>query len=274
VRGRLAAAALALLLAGAADADELTLDGSLTQGGLVRGHVAPGAAVELDGRAVRVAADGAFIVGFGRDAAPSAVLTVRWPDGRSEARTLSVAPRLYEVQRVDGLPPKTVTPDPATLERIRADADEVRRVRRRDSDEDGFAGRLIWPARGPLSGVYGSQRILNGEPRAPHLGVDIAAPAGTPVLAAAGGTVTLARSLVLTGNTAIIDHGHGLSTTYAHMAELAVKEGQHVARGQEIGTVGATGRATGPHLHWGLEWFETRLDPMLAAGPMPQQAAR
>jgi murein DD-endopeptidase MepM/ murein hydrolase activator NlpD len=273
VRTAAAAAAFALLLAGAARADDLALTGSFTQGGLVHGRAAPQAIVSLDGRLVHVAPDGGFILGFGRDAAPSAALTVLWPQGLGEERTLEIAPRRYDVQRVDGLPPKTVTPDAETLARIRRDGETVRAVRQLDSDEPFFAGRLIWPAHGPISGVWGSQRVLNGEPRQPHFGVDIAAPAGTPVVAAAGGEVTMAQNLVLTGNTAIIDHGHGLSTTYAHMATLEVARGQRVEQGQRIGTVGATGRATGPHLHWSLEWFGVRLDPMLAAGPMPQQTA-
>ncbi len=130
---------------------------------------------------------------------------------------------------------------------------------------------LHWPATGPISGVYGSQRILNGEPRAPHGGVDVAAARGSPVVAAAGGTVTLAeRDLFYTGGTVIIDHGHGLATTYQHMDSVGVTVGQHVEAGERIGTVGATGRVTGPHLHWSLNWYEVRLDPLLVAGPMPE----
>jgi murein DD-endopeptidase MepM/ murein hydrolase activator NlpD len=253
-------------------AGTLTLDGAATQGGLMRGTTEPEAHVRLDGRTVRVAPDGGFIIGFGRDAGSRAILEVAHPDGSFEQREVAVATRRYDIQRVDKLPPATVTPDPAALERIRREAEAVRAARRTDSEESGHAGPLRWPATGPLSGVWGSQRILNGEPRAPHYGVDVAAPAGTPVTAAAAGQVTLAQELFLTGNTVVIDHGYGLSTTYAHMATLAVHPGQHVAQGQEIGTVGATGRATGPHLHWSAEWYEVRLDPALLAGPMPAAA--
>ena len=269
-----AAALLALaVLSLPAAAGTLAFDGAATQGGLVRGTTEPEAQVTLDGRTVRVAPDGGFIIGFGRDAAPRAVLEIVHPDGSFEQRELAVAARGYDIQRIDNLPPSQVVPDPAALARIKRDAEAVRAVRRTDSDEAGHAGPLRWPATGPLSGVWGSQRILNGEPRAPHYGVDVAAPAGTPVTAAAAGQVTLAQDLFLTGNTVVIDHGYGLSTTYAHMETLAVQPGQRVAQGQEIGKVGATGRVTGPHLHWSAEWYEVRLDPALLAGPMPAAMA-
>lgn len=269
MKGCLAAFAAVLLAAAPATADSLTLDGDFAEGGLVRAAVAPGTRVTLDGRSVPVAPDGRFLLGFGRDAPATAELVLLLPDGTREERRLAVAPRSYAVQRIDGLPRDTVTPDPATLERIKREAGEVRAARALSSEESGFEEHLVWPVRGPLSGLYGSQRILDGEPRAPHLGVDIAAPAGTPVVAAAAGMVRLAEALFLTGNTVIIDHGGGLTTTYAHLSRMAVRVGQHVRQGTEIGAVGATGRATGPNLHWGVEWLGTRLDPQLAAGPMP-----
>ncbi len=236
----------------------------------MRGTVEPGTKVTLDGRALRVAPDGGFIFGFSRDAPGHAALDLTYPDGRHEHRDLAVRARQYEVQRIDGLPQEQVTPDPAQLERIKREAALINKARAADSDMLGFEEPLRWPVLGPISGVYGSQRILNGEPRQPHSGVDIAAPAGSPVVAAAGGTVTLAEpDLFFTGMTVIIDHGYGLSTIYQHLSRLDVAAGQHVEAGDTIGAVGATGRVTGPHLHWGMSWYDVRLDPALAAGAMP-----
>ena len=163
-----------------------------------------------------------------------------------------------------------VTPDAATLERIKREQGKINAARAVDSDLLSFERAFVWPATGPISGVYGSQRILNGEPRAPHMGLDIAAPRGSPVLAAGAGVVTLAeRTLFFTGGTVIIDHGYGLATTYQHLDRVDVAVGEHVAAGQPIGLLGATGRVTGPHLHWALNWYEVRLDPALAMGAMP-----
>jgi hypothetical protein len=251
-------------------AHALDLVGKFVAGGLVLGTTTPGATATLDGRTLPVSPEGRFVFGFGRDAT-AALLRVTLPDGSDEERRLAVAKREWDIQRVDGVPQNTVTPDPAELARIKREAAAIRALRQTASAEADFITPMIWPAHGPISGVYGSQRILNGEPRAPHMGVDIAAPAGTPVVAAAGGTVRLAETLFLTGNTILIDHGYGLETSYAHLSRLDVKPGQHVRQGEEIGLVGATGRVTGPHLHWGMEWFDVRLDPQLVVGPMAPQ---
>jgi murein DD-endopeptidase MepM/ murein hydrolase activator NlpD len=268
---RAAAAIVAALIAAPCWAGTLTLDGAVEQGGLVRGKAEPGAQVVLDGRAIRVAPDGGFIFGFGRDAPDHAALDVTFADGSREHRDLAVLARHYEVQRINGLPEQQVSPDAATLERIKREGAVIARARAADTDLPFFEQPLHWPATGPISGVYGSQRILNGEPRAPHGGVDVAAARGSPVVAAAAGTVTLAEhDLFYTGGTVIIDHGYGLATTYQHMDRVDVAVGQHVAAGERIGAVGATGRVTGPHLHWSLNWYEVRLDPQLVAGPMPE----
>jgi murein DD-endopeptidase MepM/ murein hydrolase activator NlpD len=251
-------------------AHALDLAGKFVQGGLVLGTTLPGATVTLDGRAVPVAPDGRFVFGFGRDAS-AATLIVTLPDGGREERRLAVEQRQFDIQRVDGVPQNTVTPDPAELARIRREASEIRALREIAGAEPDFVTPMIWPARGPISGVYGSQRILNGEPRAPHMGVDIAAPSGAPTVAAAGGMVRFAGELFLTGNTILIDHGYGLETSYAHLSRIDVKPGQRLRQGDQIGLVGATGRVTGPHLHWGMEWFEVRLDPQLVVGPMPAE---
>lgn len=238
-------------------AQALDLTGRAEQGGVVLGMAPPGASVRLDGRAVPVDADGRFLLGFGRDAGPEAVLEV---DGTRQ--TIAVAPRAWDIQRIDGLPPAKVTPDPQALARIRAEAALVAARRANSGSVALFLAGLQQPAEGVVSGVFGSQRILNGEARAPHSGTDIAAPAGAPVRAVAAGVVTLAEDdLYFTGKTVMIDHGLGFQTVYAHLSRLEVAEGQPVARGQGIGAVGASGRATGPHLHWGASWLDVRLDP-------------
>jgi hypothetical protein len=259
-----------LLCAASAFANSLTLDGPMEQGGLIRGHTEPDAGVALDGRGVRVAPDGGFIFGFPRNAPARASLDVAYRDGRKLHRILTIAPQHYQIQRINGLPQNEVSPNPETLKRILHDIAAIRAAHQVDSDNRDFESPLRWPVIGPISGVFGSQRILNGEPRAPHAGIDIVAPSGTPVVAPAGGVVTLADpDLVLDGGTVVVDHGYGLSTLYIHLSKIAVRKGEHVAQGQPIGTVGATGRATGANLHWGVYWYEMALDPMLAAGPMP-----
>jgi murein DD-endopeptidase MepM/ murein hydrolase activator NlpD len=253
-----------------AAASELHLEGGLIQGGLVRGQVAPGSVVRLDDRELRVSADGWFMFGFDRDAPEHAELVVRGPDGRETRRSLEVERRAYRIQRIDGLPPRQVTPSKRDLARIEADARLIEAAKRRDTDGLGFIEPVAWPTRGPISGVYGSQRILNGEPRAPHRGLDVAAPAGTPVGAMASGVVALAKTdMYYTGGTVMVDHGHGLHSIYVHLRDVLVEVGQKVAQGAALGTVGSTGRATGPHLHWGVYWFERVVDPALLVGPMP-----
>jgi murein DD-endopeptidase MepM/ murein hydrolase activator NlpD len=263
-------AAGAALAAAAALAGELALEGTPTQGALLVGRVQPGSRVAVDGRPVRVSPEGLFLIGFGRDAPPVARLAVASAGGGAATRTIHVEQRTYEVQRIDGLPERQVTPDADTLRRIEDERAAIADRRTRDTDRPDFASGFAWPVAGTITGVFGSRRVLNGRPRSPHFGVDVTAPAGTPVEAAAAGTVTLAHAdMFLTGKTVMIDHGHGLATVYAHMSEIAVSEGERVAKGQPIGRVGASGRATGPHLHWGVTLFETQLDPALLVGPMP-----
>ncbi len=250
-------------------AQAFDLKGNLTQGGMVIGHAAPGSKVSLDGGDMPVAADGTFVLGFTREAPPTATLVVTASNGSEERRVLSITRRSFDIQRVDGLPEPTVNPPPAILARIKADIAKVVELRRIPTLGTDFAGTWDWPALGPITGVYGSQRILNGQPSTPHFGVDIGAPLGSPVHVPVGGTVILAEELYLTGNTIIIDHGLGVNSTYAHLSSMAVKVGDRVERGQEIGKIGATGRATGPHLHWGLNVGQVRIDAALLVPPMP-----
>ncbi len=251
-------------------AQDIELDGNRVQGGLVLGRAAAGSSVKIDGRAVRVSDNGVFLLGFGRDAAGKSVLSVTGPGGKAETRILEITQRSYKTQRIDGLPHKQVTPDEKALKRIRADNALIAAVRATDTDLTGFASGFSWPAIGPLSGVFGSRRILNGKPRRPHNGVDIAAPRGSPVTATAGGIVALAEpDMYYTGKSVMIDHGLGLASVYVHMSKILVRVGQRVAKGVIIGRIGSSGRVTGPHLHWGVSLFSTMLDPALLTGPMP-----
>lgn len=270
-----AALALGLLLSagvGAADAGagELALSGAWQQGGLIVGRAEPGSEVRFNGRALRVSGEGLFVFGLHRDEPPAVELTVRAHNGRETRYEYTVAQRRYHEQRIDGLPGAMVEPPSAVQARIADEAQRVETARGIDSPLAHFAGGFLWPAKGRVSSVYGSRRILNGVPKQPHYGIDIAAPAGTPVLASAAGSVRLADTdLYYTGGTLIIDHGAGVSSTYLHLSKLNVREGDSVARGQTIGAVGATGRVTGPHLCFRYNWFDARLDPQLLLPPGP-----
>ncbi|WGF86663.1 M23 family metallopeptidase [Marinivivus vitaminiproducens] len=256
-------ALLLLAIAGPADAATVELQGVPRQGGLVFGQTVPGSTVTFAGRKLLVTDDGRFVIGFDRDAPSVETLNVRTPDGHEEIRGLAVAQVNWPVERVDGLPPATVTPQtPAQLSQIRLEGALINGLKRRNTDLEGFLEPILQPVQGRISGVFGSQRILNGEPRAPHRGMDIAAPTGTPVHAMASGTVILAQpDMYYTGNTVFLDHGHGLLSVYAHLDTIEVAKGDTINRGQELGTLGASGRATGPHLHWGIYWFERAVDP-------------
>ncbi len=252
-------------------AQDLTLAGALSQGGLVYGWTLPGAEVRLDGRPVRVGPAGRLLLGFGRDAAPEAVHELTLPDGTLARRTLAIEQRSYDIQRIDGLPREKVTPPEAVRARIAAERAMVAEVRKVDRPEPWFETGFVWPVTGPISGVYGSQRILNGEPRWPHFGVDVAVPVGTPVVAPADGLVVVAHhDMYYSGGTVLLDHGYGLTSAYLHLHEVSVEEGQMLRQGDRLGSVGATGRVTGAHLDWRFNWFDRRLDPVLIAGPMPE----
>jgi len=251
-------------------AESLQLDGQFVQGGLVFGMAPVGTKVTLGERQVRVAEDGRFVFGFGRDAASNATLNVSYPDGREEARPITIAPRDYKIQRIDGLPPKQVNPPEEVWNRIKRENAEIAKVRAVDHPEALFASGWRWPSIGRISGVYGSQRILNGEPKRPHFGIDIAAPTGTPVVAPADGIVVMAeRDLYYTGGTIILDHGHGLTSAFLHMEDVEVSVGDRIGQGGRLGTVGSTGRSTGAHLDWRINWFDVRVDPALLVPPMP-----
>lgn len=252
-------------------AQDLTLTGELVQGGLLFGEAPADYRVLLDGEELARSSDGRFLIGFARDDDAPRTLTVIAPDGERYGRELVPAEREFDIQRIDGLPPSKVTPDPESLERIRAEAAMTRAARERVDDRTDFAHGFAWPLSGPITGVYGSQRILNGEPRSPHWGIDIAAPTGTPVHAPAGGVVTLAHDdMYFSGGTLLIDHGLGLSSAFLHLHRILVEEGQRVEQGDVIAEVGATGRVTGPHLDWRMNLGSTRVDPGLLLPGFPE----
>lgn len=266
-------AVLALLvLCISAEAATYSLDGDRVQGGLMFGKTDPGTEVVFDGRRIRVSPQGDFVIGFTRDAKPTALLKLRYPDGSTQTETIKVKKRKYKIQRIDGLPPKMVTPPKEVLERIRRENAWIRKARAQDTAVPHFLKGWVWPSQGRISGVYGSQRILNGKPRQPHFGIDIAAPTGTPVVAPSDGVVTLVeKDLYYTGGTIILDHGHGLSSAFLHMHDVTVKKGQKVKQGDKIGTVGSTGRSTGAHLDWRINLFDARIDPQFLVPPMPKR---
>lgn len=247
----------------------IEVQGEPIEGGLIWAQVAPGTPVNLDGEAVDVLPDGWFMAGFHRDAPSSSVLTV----GDDCQVDVSVKQREYRIQRIEGVPQRTVTPPPEQQERIRREAALVRtakaqRIARSDWIKQ-IAGDFQWPLEGPISGVYGSQRVYNGKPGNPHYGVDIAQPNGTPVYAPAAGRVTLAEDdLFYSGGTVILDHGYGLSSSFLHLSEVQVSVGDELAPGDLLGAVGATGRATGPHLDWRMSWRKRRIDPQRLVPPM------
>lgn len=274
IHALLVALLVVLALPAAGHEPPLELDGELEQGSLVVGRTDPEAHVRFAGAPVRVSPEGVFLIGFGRDAPRVQELVVELPDGARVERTLEIARRDYDIQRIEGVPPETVSPPPEAMERIRRDIRLVNEARRRDDARTDFLDDFTWPVEGRITGVYGSQRFYNGEPRRPHYGIDIAAPAGTVVRTPAPGVVTVAEpDMYFSGGTVIVDHGHGLSSALLHMRRLYVDVGERVERGDALGEVGAGGRATGPHLDWRINLFGRRLDPRFVAGPMSETSA-
>lgn len=251
---------------------DFILEGTARQGGVLYGY-APSLAhtVAIDGAAIPVAADGRFMIAFDRDAAATATLGAELIDGARMTKSLTVVPGEWRIENVDASLTANV-PSAEFQARRPAEIARIAAARNLNPQSDGWRQAFIWPAKGRISGLFGSQRIYRGTPGSYHSGVDVAAPAGAPFVAPADGVVVLAVSdetFTLEGHLLIVDHGMGLSSAFLHCASLAVKQGDAVRQGQVLGTVGATGRATGPHLHWGMKWRDARLDPSRLAGPMP-----
>ncbi|KHL57941.1 peptidase M23, partial [Xanthomonas cannabis pv. cannabis] len=258
------------LVAGTADAQSATaatdvvFPQSASQGALLIGKVPAGSKVQYAGRTLRVSGYGSVVFGIGRDATGPLQVQITPPGGSTQTVSIAVTPRDWPIERVNGVPPKTVNPPPAIAERIKREQAQVTAARDRDDARTDFAQPFIWPVQGRISGRFGNARVYNGQPGAGHSGMDIAVPTGTPVKAPAAGVVTFAApDLYLTGGTVLLDHGFGVSSNFLHLSRIDVKVGDRVEQGQVIAAVGATGRATGPHLHWGMNWFDVRIDPLL-----------
>ena len=243
---------------------QLTYYGELTQGGLVRGKVEADAEIFLDNKSVKVSKDGFFVFGFGRDHPSNSILSIKYKNGSIQKKLLKIRSRDWGIQRINNLPSKMVKPSRESLEIIKKNNKEILEARLIESNETWFIQEFFWPVKGVITGNYGTRRVLNGKPMQPHYGIDIAAPKGTEVRAPANGRVSLAKTdHYYTGGTIILDHGHGLSSAYLHLNKLNVSFGDDILKGQIIGFVGSTGRSTGDHLDWRINWFKSRIDPKL-----------
>ncbi|WP_338426863.1 M23 family metallopeptidase [Sphingopyxis kveilinensis] len=250
---------------------DLALSGIAEQGAVVTGRVSAGVrSLMLDGKPVPVAPDGAFLIGFDRDAGVGAELVATFADGQRIVRTIAVAAGRWRLEHINAPYRGSASSDADFARRRPAEVAAIGAARAKEAESDGWRQAFRWPVTGRLSGFFGSQRIYQGKPGAYHSGTDIAVPAGTPFVAPADGVVTLAveAPFTLEGHLLIVDHGMGLSSAFLHCQRLDVKVGDRVVRGQRLGTVGRTGRATGPHMHWGLTWRGARIDPGKLAGPI------
>ncbi len=263
-------------LLSALPAAAVELSGNLVQGAMIVGRTAAGSRVWFNGEPLLVSPGGEFVFGFGRDASDRAMLRVCPPGTQCETHLLAIGQRQYPIQHVNGVPERTVRPPaPDVAARIAEENRQVAAARAVVSERTDFAGPFQWPVTGPVTGVFGSQRVYNGEPRRPHFGVDIARPKGTRVAAPAAATIRLAHpDMFYSGGTLVMDHGHGVSSTFIHLSKVLVEVGQEVAAGEVVAEIGAGGRATGPHLDWRMNWFGERLDPQLLVGPMPADKAQ
>lgn len=249
----------------------VVLNGKFTQGALLRGQAPAGAKVTLNGETVQTNKDGKFVVGFEREAPLQQTLVVKLDNGQKWQRDITLEKREYNIQRIDGLEQKMVSPPAEVTARIKQDNINVANARSGNTDLDALFTRFEWPAKGVISGVYGSQRILNGVPKWPHYGLDIANETGTPVYAPVDGVVTMADDLYYSGNTLILDHGMRVFSTFLHMDTITVEVGETVKQGEQIGTIGSTGRSTGPHLDWRINLGNTRLDPQTIISGSPDE---
>ncbi len=244
--------------------------GELTQGGWIKGTVPAGTySLAIDGQPIPFSGDGSFFAAFDRDAGPVATLVAGLRSGEQVTRRLTIAKRAWRIENINAAR-RQAGPTEAFLALRRPELARIESARARQTDAEGWRQDFVWPARGRISGRFGSQRVYRGEPGAYHSGLDMAGGAGTPFVAPADGVVILAadKPFTLEGNLLMIDHGMGLNSAFLHASRLAVREGERVRQGQVIGYIGATGRATGPHLHWSLKWNDARIDPILLTGPM------
>lgn len=255
----------------ASDEVIVVTSGDWQQGAVLTGTLAPGFQARFMDRDLTLSDKREFVIGLGRDFPKTATLELTDANGKKTERHFSVVQREYKIQRIEGVPNKTVNPDPEQVKRSRKEGAMAWRARMQTIERNDFLNSFEWPLTGPITGVYGSQRYYNGQPRRPHFGVDVARPTGTVVVAPNSGVVTLVHpDMFFSGGTLIVDHGLGLSSSFIHLSKILVKEGDVVELGQPIAEVGATGRVTGPHLDWRMNWFDQRVDPQLLVGPMPK----
>ena len=257
----------------------IELPDNAIQGDMVMGRVPSGAIVMMNDEnpapdavntELKVADNGRIVFGIGRDETRAKILDIRLGNGDTIRKKINITTRQFDIENINGVPENTVNPPPDIAARIEREQAEVVSARLRNDNRRDFDTAFIWPLEGRVSGVYGSQRIYNGTPKSWHSGLDVAAAQGTPVKAPAAGIITFAKpDLYLTGGTILIDHGMGISSNFLHLSRLDVKVGDRVEQGQVIGLVGATGRATGPHMHWGMNWLKVRIDPQLLLPAKP-----
>lgn len=241
------------------------LSGEIEQGALVLGKTANNNQVTFDGKALSLTAHGDFVFGFSRDDNKTHQLVIINAHGEQIVKKLTPKKRQYKIQRITGIAKKIMQPSTKAIVRIKKDNKQIKQARAVKSNIAAFAQGFIAPNQGKITGVYGSQRYFNGKPKRPHFGLDFAAPTGAVVLAPAGGVVTLfVADMFYSGGTLLIDHGHGISSTFLHLSKSYVKKGDIINKGQKIAEVGSSGRATGPHLDWRINWHNVRLDPALA----------
>jgi len=241
----------------------LNLKGKPTQGGLIIAQTNPSATVKVNGMLTETTGEGYFMFGFGRFEEKPVKLSITF-ENKSYHASIPVTQRDFPTEVIDGLPPSKVNPQPEVYAQIKSDNIKVAKARSFYDKREDFLEKFIWPSDGRISGVYGSRRILNGEPKRPHYGMDIANKTGTKVISPASGIVRMAETgMYYTGGTIIIDHGYGLTTTFMHLSQVDVEAGARIEQGEKIGEIGMTGRATGPHLDWRLNLGKTRLDPQL-----------
>ncbi|MDQ3038304.1 MAG: M23 family metallopeptidase [Pseudomonadota bacterium] len=248
----------------ASDLNGIVFPASVSQGAMVLGKVPVGSVVRHAGRKLQVTSYGSVVFGVGRDEKGPLQVSVQTPTSPTQMISIAVSSRDWPIENIKGVPPSTVNPPKAIAERIAREQTRVAAARTRDDPRAGFAQVFVWPVKGRISGRFGNQRVYNGTPKSPHSGMDIAAPTGTAVKAPADGVVTFADpGLYLTGGTVVLDHGHGISSNFLHLSRIDAQVGDSVKQGEVIAAVGATGRVTGPHLHWGMSWFDVRIDPLL-----------
>lgn len=245
------------------DSNYEILSGNAKQGGFVILKIDKNASISFKDKQIKPDNQGRVLIAFSRDDKAEQIFKLTRANGKVVYPRINIATRSYKEQKINGLPKNKVTPDKKTSNQIWQDILQARKARKIVLPTAYFDSGFIWPAKGIISGVYGSRRILNGKPKRPHFGVDVAAPTGEPIYAPADGKITLRENMVLSGKTIMIDHGYGLRSTMMHLSAFSVKAGDEVKQGQLIGKIGTTGRSTGPHLHWGMSWHKVRLDPAL-----------